>query len=66
MKLGTTLSPWRYDVARDRGLSFLITVASARARSAMTGEAARSFRFKVFELDPASRAQAVSGLLDTA
>jgi hypothetical protein len=66
MKMGTIASPWRYDLARECALSFSMTFASKRARCAATDESARLFRFKVFELDPTSRAQAVPGLLDTA
>jgi hypothetical protein len=55
-----------YDLARECALSFSMTFASRRARYAATDESARLFRFKVFELDPTSRAQAVPGLLDAA
>ena len=66
MKMGTIASPWHYDVARERPLSFSGTFPSMRARYAKTGDLARLFRFKVFEPDPTPCAQAVPCLFDAA
>jgi hypothetical protein len=65
MKMDTIASPWRYDLARECALSSPMTFASKPARYAATDESTRLFRFKIFELDSTSRAQAAPSLLDT-
>src|SRR5260221_7718339 len=64
MKMGTTASPWRYDVVRESTLSCPTTCRSWRAHS--DGSVYMPlFAFDVFEPGPTSRAQAVSRLFDT-